>query len=46
VNDQAEIKQVINPGEKKAIETPVDNSNVNITYTGDRRLVVLQTAFR
>lgn len=45
VNDQAEIAQVLKPGEKKAIETPVNNTHVNITYTGDRRLVVLQTAF-
>jgi hypothetical protein len=45
VNNQSEISRMINAGEKVAIETPVDSSNVGIVYTGDRRLVVLQTAF-
>jgi beta-galactosidase len=45
VNDLPEIKQLIAAGEKVSVQTPVDRSNVSITYTGDRRLVVLETAF-
>ncbi len=45
VNELPEVKTVIPPGEKVPVQTPVDKSDVNITYTGDRRLVVLETAF-
>jgi beta-galactosidase len=45
VNDLAEKRETINAGDKVAIETPVDNSDVNITYIGDRQLVILETAF-
>ena len=45
VNDLPEVDKIINAGDKVAIETPIDKSNVNITYTGDRRLVILETAF-
>jgi len=45
INDLPEIGKTIVAGDKVAIETPVDKSNVNITYTGDRRLVILETAF-
>lgn len=45
VNDLPEVKQTIGAGEKVPVQALVDNSTVNITYTGDRRLVVLETAF-
>lgn len=45
VNDLTEVRKTINAGDKVAVETPVNSSNVNITYTGDRRLVILETAF-
>ena len=45
VNDLPEVSKTINAGSRVAIETPVDRSDVNITYTGDRRLVILETAF-
>jgi hypothetical protein len=45
VNDLAEVSKTINAGDRMSIETPVNNSNVNITYTGDRRLVILETVF-
>jgi len=45
VNDLLEVNKTIAAGDKVAVETPVNNSQVNITYTGDRRLVVLETAF-
>lgn len=41
-----EISKTIKAGERLSIESPVDSSNVSMTYTGDRRLVVLETAFR
>ena len=45
VNALAEVSKTINAGEKIAVETPVDSNNVNMTFTGDRRLVVLETVF-
>ncbi len=45
VNDLAEVSKTINAGDRMLIETPVNNSNVNITYTRDRRLVILETIF-
>lgn len=45
VNDLPEVSKTINAGDKVAVETAVNASNVNITYTGDRRLVILETAF-
>lgn len=45
VNDLPEVTKTIKAGERTAVETPVNSSNVNITYTGDRRLVILETAF-
>ena len=44
VNGQEE-SHTIAAGEKKAIESRVNSSDVNIVFTGDRRLVVLETAF-
>ncbi len=45
VNDLKEVTKTINAGDRVAVVTPVNSSNVNITYTGDRRLVILETAF-
>jgi len=45
VNDLPAVTKTIQPGERLSIETPVNGSDVNITYTGDRRLVVLETTF-
>lgn len=45
VNDLPEISKTVNAGERLAIETPVNSANVNMTYTGDRRLVILETSF-
>lgn len=45
VNEQPTIAKTINAGEKVAVDAPVDKTDVNITYTGDRRLVILETAF-
>jgi hypothetical protein len=45
VNEQAEVSKTINAGEKIAVDVPVDKSEVSITYTGDRRLVILETTF-
>ncbi|WP_256013863.1 hypothetical protein [Desertivirga xinjiangensis] len=46
INDLPEVSRTINPGEKISVDSPVDSGNVNMTYTGDRRLVILETAFR
>ncbi|MGI8584306.1 MAG: hypothetical protein ACR2KX_19100, partial [Chitinophagaceae bacterium] len=45
VNDLPEVSKTINAGDRVSIETALNNSNVNITYIGDRRLVILETAF-
>ncbi|MEP6673677.1 MAG: hypothetical protein ABJA78_00920 [Ferruginibacter sp.] len=45
VNDLPEVSRTINSGEKIPVETPVDSNNVNMTFTGDRRLVILETVF-
>ncbi|RYF79206.1 MAG: hypothetical protein EOO03_18345 [Chitinophagaceae bacterium] len=45
VNDLPEVTQTIEAGQRVSVEAPVNNKNVGITYTGDRRLVVLETSF-
>lgn len=45
VNNLPEVKQTIKPGDKVFISAPVNSPVVNITFTGDRRAVVLETAF-
>ncbi|WP_316810947.1 glycoside hydrolase family 2 TIM barrel-domain containing protein [Pedobacter heparinus] len=45
VNDLAEISKTIPAGAKIAIETPVNAAVVHLTYSGDRRVVILETAF-
>lgn len=45
VNELAEVTKTIKPGEKLAVDAPVDKSDVGVTYTSDRRIVILETAF-
>ncbi|MES2276177.1 MAG: glycoside hydrolase family 2 TIM barrel-domain containing protein [Bacteroidota bacterium] len=45
VNGLPQTTHVIAPGEKVLIESKVNASTVNMVYTGDRRVVVLETAF-
>lgn len=45
VNDLPEVTQTIKPGDKATVACPVNRTDVNVTYTSDRRLVVLETAF-
>jgi beta-galactosidase len=45
VNGLPDVNHMINPGDRATVECPVDGSNVNVTFTGDRRLVVLETTF-
>jgi beta-galactosidase len=45
VNELPEVTHTIKPGERIPVDCPVNSTNVNITYTGDRRLVILETAF-
>lgn len=45
VNNLPETSQVIKPGERVLIDCPVNSTVVNMVYTGDRRVVVLETAF-
>jgi len=44
VNDKIVTGQIA-PGEKKEIDCPVGNTRIKMTFAGDRRLVLLQTAF-
>lgn len=45
VNDLPEVRRMIGAGEKVNVYTPVNSSNVKMIYSGDRRLVVVETAF-
>lgn len=45
VNDLAEVSKTIEAGKRVTVETPVNSSNVKMTFTGDRRLVILETVF-
>jgi hypothetical protein len=44
VNGQ-EVTRQLAPNEKATIDCPVKDTRVKMTFTGDRRLVLLQTAF-
>jgi beta-galactosidase len=46
INNQSEISRQIPAGEKITVSCPVDSTNVGMIYTGDRRLVILETAFK
>lgn len=45
VNNLPEVSKTVKAGERISIDSPVDSNDVSIIYTGDRRLVVLETAF-
>lgn len=44
VNDK-EVTHTIPAGERATIDCPVKDTRIKMTFTGDRRLVLLQTAF-
>jgi len=46
VNNLPEVIRTIKAGERVTIDCPVNSSNVGMSYEGDRRLVILETAFR
>ncbi|MEO7309582.1 MAG: glycoside hydrolase family 2 TIM barrel-domain containing protein [Chitinophagaceae bacterium] len=45
VNGLPAVSQTIKAGDKAVVVAPVDKTDVHITYMGDRRLVILETAF-
>ena len=45
INGLPEVKQTIPAGARVSVEAPVDGPSVSMTFTGDRRLVILETAF-
>lgn len=45
VNDLPEVSATIKAGDKAQIECPVNSTNVGMTYTADRRIVIMETAF-
>ncbi len=45
VNNLDEKSVVVMPGEYKSVENEVDNENVKVVFKGDRRLVMMETAF-
>jgi beta-galactosidase len=45
VNNLTEVSRTIKAGEKLAVDVPVDKNEVSVTYTSDRRIVILETAF-
>lgn len=45
INQLPEVNTTIPAGEKIFIDCPVDSGSVHLTYTGDRRLVILETTF-
>lgn len=45
VNELSEVIETIGAGERKFVTVPVDAELVHMRFTGDRRLVILETAF-
>jgi hypothetical protein len=45
VNDNKELSKEIKAGETIAVDCPVNATTVKMHFTGDRRLVLLQTSF-
>lgn len=45
VNDLKEVVKTIPANSTADIDAPIDSDELKITYTGDRRLVLLQTSF-
>lgn len=41
-----EVNKQINAGDKATVEVPVNASTIKMNFTGDRRLVLLQTSFK
>ncbi|MEO5984411.1 MAG: hypothetical protein ABIP80_02835, partial [Ferruginibacter sp.] len=46
VNDEQEVSKEIKAGETINVDCPVNGTNIKMSYTGDRRLVLLQTGFK
>jgi beta-galactosidase len=46
VNGQQEVSKEIKPGETTNVDCPVNARNIKMQFTGDRRLVLLQTSFK
>jgi beta-galactosidase len=46
LNNQQEVSKEIKAGETTNIDCPVNASSIKMQFTGDRRLVLLQTAFK
>ena len=46
VNDLKEVSKEIKPDEKAVVDCPVNATNVKMHFSGDRRLVLLQTSFK
>ncbi|HXI01141.1 MAG TPA: glycoside hydrolase family 2 TIM barrel-domain containing protein [Sphingobacteriaceae bacterium] len=46
VNDLSELTTKIKAGEKMIITNPVNSTDINVVYTSDRRIVILETSFR
>lgn len=45
INDQPPVNKEIGAGQQIAVECPVSPGDLKMTFTGDRRLVLKQTAF-
>jgi hypothetical protein len=45
VNDNRPLSQTIMPGKTVAVKSPLQGTRIKMTFTGDRRLVLLQTSF-
>jgi hypothetical protein len=46
VNDQAPVRREIAAGASTWVDCPLNGTTVKMRYSGDRRLVLLQTDFR
>ena len=46
VNDRQGVNKEIKAGETTTIDCPVNTTTVKMQFTGDRRLVLLQTSFK
>lgn len=46
INNLPGVEKDIPPGEKITVECPVNATDISMSYKGDRRLVILETAFK
>jgi len=46
INDKNQVSRTVTPGGTAAIDCPLQGNDVKMEFTGDRRLVLLQTSFR